>query len=144
MSPRPTRDMAASVKQRLLNLAKERAENFNFVLGRFAVERFLFRLSQSEYRDDFVLKGAMLFSLLPMAAPHRPTRDLDLLAAGTPDIQRMERVFRRLCQEPVPDDGLVFPEDQVRGERIKDEDECLGVRMHLEARMGRARIPNPG
>ncbi len=64
MSPRPTRDMAASVKQRLLNLAKERAEDFNFVLGRFAVERFLFRLSRSEYRDDFVLKGAMLFSLL--------------------------------------------------------------------------------
>ena len=115
MSPRPIRDTAASVKQRLLNLAKERAEDFNFVLGRFAVERFLFRLSRSEYGDDFVLKGAMLFGLRPMAVPHRPTRDLDLLAAGTPDIQRLERVFRRVCQEPVPDDGLLLLEDQVRG-----------------------------
>jgi len=140
MSRRPIRDMAASVKQRLLNLARERGEEFNFVLSRFVVERFLFRLSCSEYRENFVLKGAMLFNLRSAEMPHRSTRDLDLLAEGSPDIPPMVGVFRRVCQTPVPDDGLVFLDDQVRGERIRDEDEYLGVRLHLAAQMGQARI----
>ena len=65
--------MAASVKQRLLNLAKKQGEDFNFLLGRFAVERFLFRLAQSSYATDFVLKGAMLFHPRATQIPHRPT-----------------------------------------------------------------------
>ena len=141
MSPRPVRDMAASVKQRLLDLAKKRGEDFSFLLGRFAGERFLFRLSQSEHRKDFVLKGAMLFHLRSMQAPHRPTRDLDLLGAGMPDIARTEAVFQSVCRAQVSDDGLTFLADHVKGERIKDDDEYLGIRLHLEARMGSARIP---
>ncbi|MBC8373984.1 MAG: nucleotidyl transferase AbiEii/AbiGii toxin family protein [Phycisphaerae bacterium] len=141
MSPRPIRDMAASVKQRLLNLAKKRGEDFNFLLGRFAVERFLFRLSQSSHGEDFVLKGAMLFHLRSMRIPHRPTHDLDLLGMGTPDITRIETVFQDVCRTEAPDDGLIFLEDHIQGERIKDDDEYKGVRLHLEARMGSARIP---
>lgn len=141
MSPRPIRDMAASAKQRLLNLAKEQGEDFNFILGRFAVERFLFRLSQSKHAKDFVLKGAMLFHLRSSRLPHRPTRDLDLLGAGTPDIARIEAVFQSVCRTRVPDDGLSFLDDHVKGERIKDEDEYEGIRLHIEARMGSARIP---
>ncbi len=141
MSPQPIRDMAASVKQRLLNLAKKQGEDFGFLLGRFAVERFLFRLSESEHAKDFVLKGAMLFHLRSMKVPHRPTRDLDLLGTGMPDIARTEAVFQNVCQAPVPDDGLTFLGDRVKGERIKDDDEYLGIRLHLEARMGSARIP---
>ena len=141
MSPRPILDMAASVKQRLLNLAKKRGEDFNFLLGRFTVERFLFRLSQSKHGDDFVLKGAMLFHLRSMRMPHRPTRDLDLLGAGTPDIARIETVFQNVCRTEVPDDGLTFLEDHVKGDRIKNDDEYQGIRLQLEARMGSARIP---
>lgn len=133
--------MTASVKQRLLNLAKKRGEDFNFLLGRFTVERFLFRLSQSSYREDFVLKGAMLFHLRSREVPYRSTRDLDLLSMGTPDIARIETVLRNVCRTEVPDDGLIFPEDRVKGERIKDDDEYLGIRLHVEARMGAARIP---
>ncbi|MCD4830849.1 MAG: nucleotidyl transferase AbiEii/AbiGii toxin family protein [Anaerohalosphaeraceae bacterium] len=141
MSPRPIRDMSASVKQRLLNLAKKRGEDFNFLLGRFAVERFLFRLSQSKHGQDFVLKGAMLFHLRLTQIPHRPTHDLDLLGKGTPDIARMEQFFRSVCQARIPDDGLHFLEQQVKAERIKADDEYLGIRVRLEARMGSARIP---
>jgi len=141
LNPRPIRDMAASAKQRLLNLAKKQGEDFNFLLGRFTAERFLFRLSRSSYREDFVLKGAMLFHLRSTQIPHRPTRDLDLLSIGTPDIARIETVFRKVCRTDVPDDGLVFLEDRVKGERIKNDDEYLGIRLHLEARMGAARIP---
>jgi predicted nucleotidyltransferase component of viral defense system len=140
MSPRPIRDMPASVKQRLLNLAKKRGEDFNFLLGRFAVERLLFRLSQSSHGEDFVLKGAMLFHLRSIRIPHRPTRDLDLLGTGTPDISRLEAIFQDVCRIEVPDDGLTFLDGSVTGSRIKDDDEYLGVRLHLEARMGSARI----
>ncbi len=133
--------MAASVKQRLLNLAKKQGEDFNFLLGRFAVERFLFRLAQSSYATDFVLKGAMLFHLRATQIPHRPTHDLDLLGTGTPDIARLETILRDVCRTGVPDDGLIFLEDRVKSEHIKKDDEYQGIRLHLEARMGSARIP---
>lgn len=72
-------DLAASVRARLLNIAKAEQTDFNSVLVRYALERFLYRLGQSAHADHFVLKGAMLFNLW-YAMPHRPTRDVDLLA----------------------------------------------------------------
>ena len=56
-------DLAASVRARLLNIAKAEQTDFNAVLVRYALERFLYRLSQSAHADHFVLKGAMLFNL---------------------------------------------------------------------------------
>lgn len=64
------RNMGASVRQRLANRARERGETFDIVLTRYALERLLFRLGQSGYRDRFILKGAMLFSLWT-DAPYR-------------------------------------------------------------------------
>jgi hypothetical protein len=57
------RNMAASVRQRLMNKAREGKEDFNFVLTRYDLERLLYRLSQSPHRDRFVLKGAMLLQI---------------------------------------------------------------------------------
>jgi hypothetical protein len=71
------RNLAASVRQRLFNLAQERREDFGLVLTRYGLERFLYRLSQSQYREQFILKGALLFELWTHR-PYRPTRDLDL------------------------------------------------------------------
>ncbi|MGH9901353.1 MAG: nucleotidyl transferase AbiEii/AbiGii toxin family protein, partial [Pyrinomonadaceae bacterium] len=82
----------------------------------------------------------MLFSYWS-GAPHRPRRDLDLLGCGEPDITLLEEVFRDLCRVDVEPDGLAFPEDSVRGERIKEEDEYEGVRLRLTAALGNARIP---
>jgi hypothetical protein len=141
MSPRETRDVAASVKQRLLNLARERGEDFNFLLTRYGVERLLYRLDQSKHAEEFVLKGAMLFHLGPDPLPHRPTRDVDLLGKGSPEPARLVEVFREVCAVKVVDDGLVFDEKSVRGARIREEQEYEGVRMHLQARMGPARVP---
>ena len=141
MNPQPKKNMAASVKQRLLNLSKERGEDFNFILGRYAAERFLFRLSRSAYGREFTLKGAMLFHLREMRIPYRPTHDLDLLGTGTFDIARMETVFKSICRVETTEDGLVFPEDLVRGEEIREHDEYLGIRLRLQARMGSARVP---
>jgi predicted nucleotidyltransferase component of viral defense system len=133
------RDIAASVRQRLLNLARERGEDFGLVLTRYALERVMYRLSVSEHHDQFVLKGAMLFALWA-DDPHRSTRDLDLLGHGTIDTQRLEEVFREVIGVEVENDGLEFLAETVRGERIREDEEYEGVRVHLETRLAAARI----
>jgi Nucleotidyl transferase AbiEii toxin, Type IV TA system len=70
-----TRDIGASVRSRLLNLAREKGQPFDLLITRYALERVLYRLSLSAYRDRFALKGAMLITTW-FPDPHRPTRDL--------------------------------------------------------------------
>jgi len=133
------RDVAASVRQRQLNLARERGEDFGFVLTRYALERIMYRLSRSGHREQFILKGAMLFALWG-DEPHRPTRDLDLLGTGSIDTGRLEQVFREVIGVKVEDDGLKFLPETVRAESIREDEEYEGVRVHLEARLAAARI----
>lgn len=78
------RNMAASVRARLLNRARETRQDFNLILTRYALERLLYRLSISPHADQFLLKGALLFDLW-FDIPHRPTRDADLLGFGSAD-----------------------------------------------------------
>jgi hypothetical protein len=84
MTGKQRRNTAASVRDRLLRLAKQRGDDFQLILTRYGLERFLYRLSQSEYRDRFVLKGAMLFALWSPQA-HRAMRDVDFLGFGDSD-----------------------------------------------------------
>ena len=86
------RNLAASVRQRLFNLAQERREDFGLILTRYGLERFLYRLAQSQYRDQFILKGALLFELWTHR-PYRSTRDLDLEGQGEDSITRIKRLF---------------------------------------------------
>jgi hypothetical protein len=89
-------NLGASVKARLLNLAKERNQPFDLLLTRYRLERLLYRLSSSKHRESFVLKGAMLMTSW-MDDPHRPTRDLDLLGFGDSDPEAILGVFREIC-----------------------------------------------
>lgn len=136
---RKLHDIAASVRQRLLNLSRDRKEDFQAVLTRYGIERLMYRLARSPHGDEFVLKGAMLFTLWTGEA-HRATWDLDLLGRGTIDIARLAGVFREVCEAPVDDDGLAFDAKGVSGERIREDQEYGGVRIHLGARLGAARI----
>ena len=95
---------AASVRDRLLALARERGEDFQWLLTQYGLERLLYRLSQSNYRERFILKGAMLF-ILWGDQPHRPTRDVDFLGFGDSSEPGLQKVFRELCNLPVDDDG---------------------------------------
>ena len=72
-------NLAASARARLTQRARERRENAQLVMTRYAIERLLYRLSLSPFREAFVLKGAMLFSLWA-PTPYRATGDLDLLS----------------------------------------------------------------
>jgi hypothetical protein len=89
-------NLAASVRQRLANLARQRNEDFGLLLTKYALERLLFRISQSEYQKIFVLKGALLFELWTEQA-HRPTRDADFLSNGDNDPSRFETIFKEIC-----------------------------------------------
>ena len=140
MSTKPVKNMAASVRDRLLKLAHERDEDFQLVLIHYALERLLYRLSRSKYRERFVLKGAMLFSLWT-GEPHRATTDLDLLGRGDNEIETLQQVFREICAVRVEDDGLEFAMDSIRGEQIRDSQEYVGVRLAFEAHLAAARIP---
>jgi hypothetical protein len=139
MSKDRLRNRAASVRHRLATWARQHGEEFQLALTRFAIERLRYRLSHSDYREEFVLKGAMLFRLWT-AEQHRPTRDLDLLGRGEPSVERLVEVFRAISGLAVEEDGLVFNPEAVRGERIKEDQEYPGVRVHCEARLGQARI----
>jgi hypothetical protein len=89
---KPFRNVAASVRARLLRLARERGEDFQLLLTRYANERLLYRLAESPHRARFVLKGAALFTLWT-GRPHRATRDLDLLGFGEPSEAYVKQSF---------------------------------------------------
>lgn len=134
------KNSAASIRQRLLNISREQKIEFQLVLTRFALERFLYRLSQSKYSKDFVLKGAMLFQVWG-GAMHRPTRDLDLLSFGKPDITYFTEIIREICTQEQSSDGILFQTDSILLESIKEEDEYQGLRATFIATLELARIP---
>jgi hypothetical protein len=132
------RNLAASVRSRLLALAKSRGEDFTFVLTRYGLERLLYRLGSSPYANDFVLKGAMLFPLWS-GSPHRSTMDLDLLGFGSPEVSRLLLAFREIVAIPVLD-GIKFLPETVRAAPIREDAVYDGVRVTLKARLAAARI----
>ena len=132
-----TRDRAASVRARLLNVAKATGTDFNLVLVRFALERLLFRLSTSAHSDRFVLKGALLFTLW-YDLPHRATRDADLLGFGPSDTGSMASVFRDIASVAA-DDGIVFDPASIRVGVIRKDAGYGGVRVTLNGKLANAR-----
>ncbi|MCA8948550.1 MAG: nucleotidyl transferase AbiEii/AbiGii toxin family protein [Planctomycetes bacterium] len=138
---RPIRDIAASVRQRLGNLAKAQNRPHQELLQYFAIERFLHRLAISRHRDRFVLKGALMLTVW-RAPTTRPTMDIDLLGSGRNRTEELEAVVRELCGVTIdPADGLAFEPESVVGEEITIEAEYVGVRITFRATLGTARIP---
>jgi hypothetical protein len=133
-------DATASVRQRLLNHARSTGRPFNEVLQHFVLERFLYRLGRSPYREQFVLKGALVFNAWH-SPPTRPTRDIDLLGYMDNTVEQVVVAIRAICQEPVPDDGLRFDSDSISGQRIVEAAAYAGVRVRAVAYLGKARIP---
>jgi len=137
--PKP-KNIPASIRQKLLNLAQERNEDFGLILTKYGLERILFRLSKSKYRDTFILKGALLFELWTKER-HRPTRDADFLASGDNSPERFVQIFQELCAFEFPDDALRFDAKSVKAERIKEDADYEGVRVIFTAFLEKAQIP---
>lgn len=102
-----TADLTASIHARLLNLAKVRGEDFNLILTRYAIERFLYRLSLGPARDVYWLKGALLFDLW-FDVPHRPTRDADFLGFGPIDTGALAEYGTRNLNSLLLENASVF------------------------------------
>jgi hypothetical protein len=132
-----TPNVAASVRARLLNVAKAQGVDFNQVLVRFALERILYRLTQSPHADRFLLKGALLFTLW-YDMPHRATRDADLLGYGASDLESVAQVFRDIAAVAV-EDGIVFDPASVTAEEIRKETGYGGIRVIVAGDLARAR-----
>ncbi len=134
------KDPVASIRQRLLNYAKAHDDNFQRILTRYAIERLLFRLSQTDARDGYVLKGAMLFVAWPEHA-FRPTGDLDLLAWGDPAPEAITELFAQICRVDAREDGLIFDPDSLVVEAVREGAKYQGARLMLRARLSTAVIP---
>lgn len=132
-----TADLTASIHARLLNLAKARGEDFNLILTRYAIERFLYRLSLVPARDVYWLKGALLFDLW-FDVPHRPTRDADFLGFGPIDAEALASTVSEICVIAV-DDGMKFDTASISVEEIREEASYAGLRVRLVGRLGNAR-----
>ena len=133
-----SRNLAASVRARLKQHADANKQDFNLTHTHYGLERLLYRLSVSEHAANFLLKGALLFTLWYDVA-HRPTRDADLLGFGPDDVDTAVKTFRQICQTPA-EDGLVFDPDSVKGTIIRKEAGYGGVRVDIQAALDGARI----
>ena len=140
MTRRPLRNVGASVRARLRQRSRETNEDFQFLLQRYAAERFLHRLGESPHRERLVLKGAMLLALWGEAI-YRPTRDLDFTGYGSSLEDDVRTVIREICAVPVVDDGIAFDGEAIRIEPTRDQDEYDGLRARFEATLEDAQIP---
>jgi hypothetical protein len=135
----PSKNIAASVRQRLLNKAKKTGRTFSELLQYFAMERFLYRLSKSRYADNFVLKGALM--LTAWEAPFtRPTMDIDLLGRIGNSIETIVDVTREMCRQEVEPDGIVFDVTTIEAERIAEDAEYEGIRVRFRGSLDTAQV----
>ncbi|MEZ5328662.1 MAG: nucleotidyl transferase AbiEii/AbiGii toxin family protein, partial [Verrucomicrobiales bacterium] len=133
------KNLAASIQDRLKNRSRESGMPLNRLLEDFAIARLFARLSDSDYSEKFILKGAQLFTLWANE-PHRPTRDADFLSYGAPDTEVLESVFNDICAlQTEPLDGLEWMPGKAAP--IREDNLYGGVRIKLFALLGRMRIP---
>jgi len=130
---------AASVRARLLAKAKSANQDFSLVLTRYGLERMLYRLSVSSSKDNFLLKGALLFDMW-FDVPLRPTRDIDLLGFGLAEEPHVHAVFQEICGIEC-NDGIKFDVDSIKVAEIRKEANYSGLRVTLVGHIESARCP---
>jgi hypothetical protein len=134
------KNIAASVKRRLQNKAKESNRPFSELLQYYGMERFLYRFSRSEYAKSFILKGALMFTVWDVPE-RRATVDIDFLARVDNQIEKIEQAMREVCNVEVPADGLVFDAKSVKGQRIKEDADYEGVRVKFLGFLEKSKLP---
>ena len=133
------RNVSESVLAKLRNKAKQDGTELQQLITRYGLERMLYRLSQSEFADSFLLKGAMLFNLW-FDMPHRPTTDVDMLGYGDYGLEQLTGIFKQVCSLSYQD-GIVFDPDTVHAQEIRKDANYAGVRVTFTGSIGRVRCP---
>ncbi|MDX1589419.1 MAG: nucleotidyl transferase AbiEii/AbiGii toxin family protein [Oleiphilaceae bacterium] len=134
------KNIAASVRQKLLNKSREEKRPFQELLQYYAMERFLYRLSQSHHNLSFTLKGALMLRVL-QGPDSRPTRDIDMLGQASNEPEAIVAQVREVIETKVVDDGLRFAPDTVNTEIITEDADYQGLRVTFTGCLDRARIP---
>ncbi len=133
MTKKAVKNIGASIRDRLRNEAKRLGNDFNLILERYALERVLYRLSCSEYKSRFILKGGMLLSIWATDS-YRSTRDADFLSYGDSEPTSLAEIFRKICQIDVEQhDGLTFDLSGEIHSKIKEDQEYEGIRLKFKA-----------
>lgn len=133
------KNLPASVHQRLKNLARQRGRTFQELFYYYAMERFLYRLSKSQYSNSFILKGGLMF--IGWGIPlRRPTRDIDLQGYQENSIENLTKIMKSICIQDVEPDGLWFDPDSLRGENIINEADYQGIRIYFVGYLGNTPI----
>lgn len=133
-----TKNIGESVRSRLKNIAIKEGSDFNAILIRYGLERLLYRIGESDYSNQFLLKGALLFNLW-YDMPHRPTKDIDLLGFGDNDLAYIKQTFSQICSISA-DDGIKFLSESVTVDTIKKDGGYTGARVELFGELAKARI----
>jgi len=136
---KPLKNVGTSVRTRLLQLSKQRGDDFQLVLLRYVNERLLYRLATSAHSSRFVLKGAALFTVWT-GKPHRATRDLDLLGFGDSSEANLREVFNDVATMKTEADGVSFDASALEVGPIRESQEDGGVRVTLEAHVAEAKV----
>ena len=133
---KPVKNHAKSVKTRLLNLMNSSGYKYMYLLARYFNERLLYRVSVSQYRDNFLLKGgSLLYAFNGLET--RPTIDIDFMARQiSRNHEDLERVFRAILSIECEKDGVTFDVEGLRSEPITVEKEYPGTRFFITAQMG--------
>lgn len=140
MTQKVVTNLAASVHARLLKVRHAANVDFQRTLHRYAAERFLFRLGESELKDKLILKGAMLF-ILWSGETARPTKDLDFAGYLPEDPSVIQAAIREIVSTRVAPDGLEFHLSTLVVSPIRDDEEYHGFRVNMRVTLDRARIP---
>ncbi len=139
MSAKGGRNIAASIRQRLLNRARKDQRPFNELLQYYAMERFLYRLSQSAHKNKFVLKGAMMLKVW-QSPELRPTMDIDFLGRTSNEETAIAAQVHDILAVTVEADGLIFDPASIRTERITEDSNYEGIRVRFQGKLDSARI----
>lgn len=133
------KNVPASVKERLKNISFQNGKEFQSVLSQYVQERFLYRLSKSNYSNNLILKGALLFIAHDISR-NRPTRDIDFLGSKIPnEIDDLVKVIKEILNINY-DDGLRFDSDSVEAEDITEDGDYKGVRIKFNAFLENSRV----
>jgi predicted nucleotidyltransferase component of viral defense system len=133
------KNLPASVRDRLLNRAKRDKRPFGELLQYYAMERFLYRLSQSRHADRFILKGALMLRAWQLPEL-RPTMDIDMLGRTSNKEAELVSQIRDILVMNVEPDGLTFKADSIQAERITEDADYEGIRIRFLGLLERARI----
>ncbi len=124
-----------SVRTRLVNLMNETDYRYMYLLARYFNERLLYRVSVSQYKDNFLLKGGSLLYALD-GLESRPTVDVDFMADRiSRDRENISEIFRKIVAIDCEEDGVNFDMESIRTEPITVDKKYPGSRFYVTAHM---------